>query len=255
MADDEAESGTRRWTRRDWLKASGIAGISGVVGAAVGTEIIAPLLAAPTPQRGELREDFVYTLYPTEQWWDGLVGQPARVTDFQEWQGANAVWRGLFRDGAYVPGNGLPVLVIRIKREDQYFRVPEEFTAPRGYEFFYDDPARDLRILVVYARCTHLCCYAGWHTLPSDYPVQSNYFESTPTREAFGQIPIYCICHDAQFDPLVLRSNYVPWGSFSYLGASPVGGPARLGLPVVPVQAVDGILFGGMGDPRWYAYC
>ena len=255
MTADATKSSPRGWTRRDWLKAGGIAGISGVVGAAIGTEVIAPLLGPPVELNGEIRADFVYTASPTPQWWDTLVGQAVRVTDLAEWQGATAVWRGLFRDGGLIRQTGFPVLVIRVKREDTYLKVPEPFTAPPGYAFFYDDSARDLRIIVVYSRCTHLCCYTSWHALPPGTPIVSNYFAPSPTREVYGQIPIYCICHDAQYDPLVLAPTYVPWGTFSYLGASAVGGPARFGLPVVPVQSVGDVLLGGMGDPRWYAYC
>ena len=225
------------------------------MGAAIGSEILAPLLGPPSPTSGVLREDLVYTSFPTPQWWDPLVGQPVRVTDFAEWQGATAVWRGFFRNGGFVPHSGFPVLVIRVKRDTAYLQVPSEFSPPPGYQFFHDDPSRDLRIVVAFARCTHLCCNVGWQTLPPDYPPLNNYFAPSPTHDVFGQIPMYCPCHDAQYDPLVLVSNFVPWGSFSYLGLMAVGGPARLGLPVVPVKAIDNVLFGGMGDPRWYEYC
>lgn len=256
MADAATRVPGKEWTRRDWLKAGGLAAASGAAGLVVGTKVLAPLLGPPTQPSGEVREDFVYTQAPSSQWWDDLVGQPARVTDFGEWEGASAIWRGLFRHGAHVPGTGFPVLVIRVKRDDTHLEPPPPFlTPPTGFEFFYDDPNRDLRIVVVSARCTHLCCYTGWHTLPPEIPPLENYFRSSPTREVYGEVPIYCICHDAQFDPLVFGENWVVWGSFSYLGIQAVGGPARHGLPVVPVKAVNDVLFGGMGDPRWYAYC
>ena len=177
MTEEPTGSQARPWTRRDWLRASAIAGITGVAGAAVGAEVIAPLLGPPTQPSGELREDFVYTKFAYTQWWDDLVGQPARVTDFQEWQGAQAVWRGLFRDGKWVPGTGLPVLVIRIIRDDTYFSSPDPgpYELPPNYSLYYDDPARNLRLVVLYDRRTHLCCYPGWHVVTDPPPLRDYY--------------------------------------------------------------------------------
>jgi Rieske Fe-S protein len=202
-----------------------------------------------------VREAFTYTKFPSPQWWDSLAGRTVRVTDLQLWQGASVVWRGLFREGAYVPGTGFPVIVVRIARDDLYIQIPQEMSPPPGYGFHYDDPYRDIRIVAVFARCTHLCCHSGWHITysPDNPPALNNYFDASPTKDVYGQIPIYCICHDAQFDPLVLRTDSRE--GVTYVAAAAVGGPTRLGLPVVPVRADNDVLFGGMPDPRWYAYC
>src|SRR2546426_1100824 len=73
------------------------------------------LLPPPVKFTGELREQMYYTKWPTDAWWNGRQGQPIRVSDFAEWQGASGVWRGLFLHGQWVPGTGFPVLVIRVK--------------------------------------------------------------------------------------------------------------------------------------------
>src|SRR2546430_15774389 len=84
----------RTWTRRDWIKAGVIAGTAAGAGVVVGAEVIAPLLAPSAPTNGTIREDFVYTKFPTPQWWDDRAGQPVQPGDFQVWQGATPVWRG-----------------------------------------------------------------------------------------------------------------------------------------------------------------
>ena len=61
---------------------------------AVGTAVITPLLQAPPRDFGLIREQLHYTRFPTDQWWNERAGEPVHVTDFAEWQGATAVWRG-----------------------------------------------------------------------------------------------------------------------------------------------------------------
>jgi Rieske Fe-S protein len=245
-----------KWTRRDWIKAGVIGGAAAGAGALAGVELIAPLLAPPAQPRGTIREDLVYTLFPSPQWWDSLAGKQVRVDDFQEWQGATAVWRGLFRDEAYVGGTGFPVLVIRIVRADTYFHPPDPraYPVPPGYSLYYDDPAKNVRIVVLFDRCTHLCCYPGWHSV-TGVPIPRNYDSPPPTWTAYGQDPVWCVCHDAQYDPILLTDDVNPNTGVRFVGAKIVHGPGKFSLPVVPVRAIDGVLHGGMPDSRWYSYC
>src|SRR2546427_1477498 len=104
----------RTWTRRVGIKAGVIAGTAAGAGVVVGAEVIAPLLAPSAPTNGTIREDFVYTKFPTPQWWDDRAGQPVQPGDFQVWQGATAVWRGLFPDGTNVQNPAFPLPLIRI---------------------------------------------------------------------------------------------------------------------------------------------
>lgn len=257
------------WTRREWVRLGMGVGALGAF-ASLGGLVTGQLLPPPVQFSGELRETLTYVRWPTPQWWNSKDGQPVRVTDFELWQGATAVWRGLFQDNEWVPGTGFPVIVIRVKRDAQGATVPSDpelesagvSPLPEGFSLAYDDASLDApegtRLVVVYDRCVHLCCYPGWHVV-TDPPPGRNYsdYVSTPppTYANYGQDPIYCICHGSQYDPLLLTININPKNNSPYVGAERVHGPAGRALPLVPVKEQGGNLVGGMPDPRWYVYC
>lgn len=256
----EKEEQEKGWTRREWVKlgftASAVASIAGMGGLVAGQ-----ILPPPYKFTGEIRETIQYTKFPTPQWWNSKADTTAKVSDFQEWQGATGVWRGLYQDGRFVPGTGFPVLVIRIKREDRFFRapLPEELPAalPDGFSLYFDNKDLDAanggtRIVVLFDRCVHLCCYPGYHVLsnpPRDYK------ERPVIWEEFGQDPVYCICHASQYDPMQLVVNAHVRSKARYVGALRVHGPAERALPVIPVRDQGPNLVGGMADPAWYIYC
>lgn len=261
-ADEETQKG---FTRREWVRLGMVAGSVGAIGG-LGGLVTGQLLPPPYKFAGEIRETIEYTKFPTPQWWNARAGTAVRTSDFQEWQGATGVWRGLVQDGKYVPGTGLPCLIIRIKREDQFFRVPTpaEMPAPlpEGFDLVFDDPALDAanggtRIVVLFDRCVHLCCYPGWHVVTSPPPGRSyaDYGASPPTYDQFRQDPVYCVCHGSQYDPMVLVVNTNDRNGSRYVGAWRVHGPAPRALPVIPVRAQGANLVGGMVNPAWYVYC
>jgi len=86
-------------------------------------------------------------------------------------------------------------------------------------------------------------------------PPDRNYIVSPPTYVAFGENPVYCICHGSQYDPLLLIVDLNPKNDARYVGAERVHGPAPRALPVIPVKAQAQNLVGGMADPAWYIYC
>lgn len=264
--DGERERG---WTRREWVRLGiGAASVGAVAG--LGGLVAGQILPPPARMEGEIRETIQYTKFPTPQWWNGRAGSPVRVSDFQDWQGATGVWRGLFQNDTYVPGTGFPCLIIRIRREDQFFRAPapEEVPdpLPEGFELFYDDPTQEVRIVVLFDRCVHLCCYPGWHVVTSPPPARDYYPDYVaadpkadpsvaPTWGAFDEDPIYCVCHGSQYDPMLLVVNVNERNGARYVGAARVHGPAARALPVIPVQAQGRNLVGGMPNPAWYVYC
>jgi len=245
------ERDERGWTRREWAKLAVAAGAASTVVALAGT-VSGQLLPPPVKFHGELREQIYYTKFPIGAWWNVLQGRPIRVSDFQEWQGASGVWRGLLLRGQWLPGTGYPVLVGRVKYDAPEFRVSTDLAPPEGFSFHYEDSEHQVRIVTLFDRCTHLCCGPGWHAIPVS---ERDYRMRSPTWAVYGQDPIHCVCHGSQYDPLLLTTNVHPRNGTSYLGATHVHGPTQRALPVVPVRVDNGVLVVGMPDPRSYDYC
>lgn len=259
MSGDHEERSESRWTRRRFVRVGvGVAAFAaGAAATGTGAVVVSRLLPSPVVPGGEVLDDLVYTRFPTDQWWNVKANTPVRAGDFALWQGATAVWRGLFHNGEPVPGTGYPVLVVRVPRVDSYYRIPSDPAYPvlRGYALFYDDPARDLRIVAGFDRCTHLCCYPGWHVVQNpppgrDYPVPP------PTYAVYNEDPVYCICHGTQYDPLLLIEDWNPKSQVPFPGMQLVHGPGTFAMPLIPLRVTDDdVLQGGMSDPRWYVYC
>lgn len=255
-ADGEPQSGiTRReWVRMGLITAAFAAGAAATGGGAL---VLRELLPPPKSQFAHLVDRLMYTAFPTDQWWNDKANTPVKVTDFNLWAGATAVWRGFFDDsGAYVQGSGYPLLVIRVPRVDTYYSLPNPlpWTIGDGFGLFYDDPARDIRIIAGLDRCTHLCCIPGWHVVTNP-PPERDYSVPPPTWDVYSEDPIYCICHGAQYDPLVLVTDTNPHNGVLYPGLQVVHGPAAVAMPLVPLRAVDDVLEGDLVDVNWYAYC
>ena len=241
-------------SRRDWVKIGLAVGGAGAA-AATGITFLSPLLSGPATNP-EIRDDITYTRFPTPQWWNSREDEPIRVTDLQEWQGATGIWRATWRNGKRVEGTGLPALAIRVKRDKRVFTAPApaELSLPAGLSLYYDDPARDIGIVVVYDRCAHMCCYPGWQII-QDPPPSRDYLSDAPTYRVYGLDPIYCVCHGSQYDPMRLVKDENSTSHIPYAGPARVYGPSSRAIPLIPVKAVDDVLVGGMPDPRWYLYC
>jgi len=242
------------WTRREWVKLGVTVGAVGTLGALT-AGVWGQIFPPPKEFEGEVRETIEYTRFPTPQWWNSKAGTPVKVTDFELWQGATGTWRGIYQQDRWIPGTGYPVLVIRVPRDDTNFQAPTDVTLPpelAGFSLYYDDPTRDLRIVTLFDRCVHLCCYPGWHVIPTADAPNVNY---SPTYSVYGQDPVYCICHASQYDPMVLVKSTNPKNNATYVGAQFVHGPANRSLPVIAVRAANDTLVGGMVDARWYVYC
>jgi len=237
-------------TRREWVRLALAAGAVGSF-AAMGATVAGQILPPPPRFEGEVRDTIYYTKWPTHAWWNDRQGRPIRVTDFKVWEGATGVWRGLFKDGRWIPSTGYPALVIRIPYIAPEFTAPEVEMLPEGYDLYFEDPIREIRLVVLYDRCPHLCCPPGWHVVTDVDPLR-DYKPGSPTFSVYGQDPVFCVCHGSQYDPLLLAVDVNSKSGAAYVGAKNVHGPTRRSLPVIPIRAVDDVLVGGMPDPRWY---
>jgi len=269
----EKEEKEKGMTRRDWVRVGMAAGAVGAV-LGLGGLSIGQILPPPLKFEGEIRETIQYTKFPptdptADLWWNTKAGTAVKVSDFdRDWKGATGVWRGLYQNNQWVPGTGFPCLIIRVKRENQYFSYPDAAhmpaALPEGFNLFFDDANLDAahggtRIVVLFDRCVHLCCYPGWHVVNNPPPFR-DYASYTggaivPTYNVFGVDPVYCICHGSQYEPMVLVVNTNNKNGAQYVGAWRVHGPAPRALPVIPVKATGLNLVGGMADPAWYVYC
>lgn len=240
-------------SRRDLVKTGVIIGAAAAASVA-GVTLASSLLQPANSLRIE-REELIYTRFPEAAWWNSRAETPMKVTDFATWQGATGVFRGAFLEGKWVPGTGLPVLVVRVEREDTFFRAPTDIRLAPGFGLYFDDDGREVRIVAIFDRCAHLCCSPGWHVIT--YPPPSrNYIAPVPTYEQFGQDPVYCVCHGSQYDPMVLVKDVNPQNGVEYVGARHVHGPTTRAMPVLPIRArEDDVLVGGSVDERWYEYC
>ena len=251
MANDEVPKGINR---RELVKVGLAVGAAGVATAA-GLAVLNPFFQRPSEAVPETNLIY-YSQSPEPQWWDDRVGEPIRVTDFQEWQGATGHWLVTLKDGKPVTGTGMPVLVIRVKRDDSVFQAPgrDEVPLPSGFGLYYDDPIRDIRIVAVYDRCTHLCCFPGWQIVQNPPPGR-DYVSDAPTYRVYGLDPIYCVCHGSQYDPMILVKQVNPRNGVTYIGPSAVHGPSPRAIPILPLKADGDFLLGGVADPRWYVDC
>ncbi len=253
------------WTRREWVRLGMLAGTVATVGG-LGGLVTGQLLPPPVKVNGEIRETINYTKFDTPQWWNSKDGQPINVSDFKLWDGATGVWRGVFQDNLLVLGTGFPVIIIRVpvNATGAVEPTPADLAAagvaplPAGFSLAYEDTATDTRIVVLFDRCVHLCCYPGWHVVDNPPPA-TNYLDyvSTmpPTVQNYDQKPIYCVCHGSQYDPLLLVVNINPKNHAPYVGAERVHGPAPRALPIIPVKEQAGTLRGAIPDAKWYTYC
>lgn len=259
VTEGSAEARAPGMTRRRWVQI-GLATAAFAAGAAASggaATVLRTLLPPPTMPTQQVRNALVYTAYPSAQWWNSKANAQVKVTDFGLWTGATAVWRGLFdSNGSFVPGTGYPILIVRVPRVDTYYALPNPlpWNLPAGFGLFYDDPSRDIRIVAGLDRCTHLCCFPGWHVVTNPPPGR-DYVVPSPTYSVYAEDPIYCICHGTQYDPLVLVADTNPHNGVLFPGLQLVHTPGTFALPLLPLRAVGDVLEGSLPDPSWFVYC
>jgi len=250
--------------RRRFLRGTLVAGAAGLVGTAVaGAKSIIP---SPIEFRGTVENGFRYGRPDNPNvWYAPLSNRPVATTDFRLWQGASVLWRSVLDEtGAVVPGSGFPAVIVCV--EASLLEAPPEF---EPYVVRADVDGVPAAFVAVYARCVHLCCKPGWHQYPvpdafRNYIVEPRTLLATDsaTGAPDPQDPIWCLCHNSQYDPLTLvRDVHPPPANVPYIGARYVQGPATRGVPCIPLRTAGTLLEGIYdpdegGHPEWYsAYC
>lgn len=227
----EAEEGLDRRTLLKAIVAGGIVGAGATLAAST-------TISFPEDSIDEPPEPFVYVAgdTPNPFGFDALSGQEARAGDFTEvWMGATALWRSLRGDdGTPVPGTGFPALLIRV--DPALLQAPPEWVAG---EDFVADPT----IVAFWDRCTHLCCFPQWH--PDALPSVFQDYETGRTPRTFlaGEDPIWCRCHNGQYDPVTLEWDVHPNG-IRYIGARWSHEPVARALPAIAIREEGGRIEG-----------
>ncbi len=169
---------------------------------------------------------------------EGLVGQEALLSHFQPGRGAAVAWRAEAQNGNPKPGTGFPALLLMMDEKALQF--------PEGYA---KDDFVIQGLYAVFNCCTHMCCQPGWQFL-----------RRGSHGADLGYDTVYCPCHASQYDARRLEQYQHPGGlrggGAVYLGIYkvPLVGPAKRGMPLIPIELQDDKVVGRLKDPDWYRY-
>ncbi|MEE9173639.1 MAG: hypothetical protein V3U30_01525 [Thermoplasmata archaeon] len=229
-------------TRRSFLRGAVAAGSIGFIGAA-GFGTVVSLLSPPTECRGEILSSFLYINPEGAQlpvWFveQGLVGQEARITDFQPGRGANVIWKATISEDGQI-ACGFSAQLIQMD--------PAELSLPDDPDF---NPGEFVLggLYALFNCCTHACCRPGWRLIP-----RSQY------RDDLGHETIYCVCHDSQYNPRMISKYQHPpppdASGAEYFGIhKDVAGPAPRGMPLIPLELDGTKIIGRVKNQAWYQY-
>lgn len=176
--------------------------------------------------------------------------------------GAQGVWSGLPVNVMYVPHTENSTTPIATDKPR--FQFMDGYTESgkyvgSGYELEEDPTLAPLSIhdnlVVIFSRCTHLCCIPGWQLVQNDFTNN----QWTPGAVDAGGNKLFCICHSSRFDPTAIEKNRnrnrSTGAEFDYIGIRRTGGPAPVGLPLIP-WIITGDTIEALPDFKdWYTYC
>jgi len=254
--------------RRQFLR-YGFNTATGVLAASLGVLGFASILLPPGgTNEGELGVKFWAKGREDSAWYGAKHEQMMMRQDFvdeaaksnTETSGAAGIW------------NGVPVVVTYVTHS-QYASTPlsngkARFQFTEGVDetgktigHFEDLSDADPRLLpsdnlvMIFARCTHLCCIPGWQLVSNSFTEDS----WTPGGGDDGGTKLFCICHSSRFDPTVLEMNTNrnrgDGSTFKYAGIRRAGGPAPVGLPIIPIVLNGDAIEGIVDYLDWYTYC
>lgn len=181
--------------------------------------------------------------------------------------GAAGVWQGLPVTVNYIPhsqNSGTPAVDNKPR-----FQTAEGYDATGKYVGHFEDlvekqpllfPNSD--IVMIFSRCTHLCCIPGWQLVDNTFT--EDHWSAGGTDS--GGTKLFCICHSSRFDPTMLEMNMnrnrANGQEFNYAGIRRSGGPAPVGLPIIPVTisdsgSIEGAILDvdGVSTLDWLTFC
>ena len=254
--------------RRQFLR-YGFNTATGVLAASLGVLGFAAILLPPGgSSEGELGVKFWAKGREDEAWYGAKHEQLMTRQDFVD----EAAKSNTGTSGASGIWNGVPVVVTYVTHSEyaasptsngkarfQFTEGVDETGKTIGH--FEDLSDADPRLLpsdnlvMIFGRCTHLCCIPGWQLVSNSFTEDS----WTPGGGDDGGTKLFCICHSSRFDPTVLEMNTnrnrSNGSTFKYAGIRKAGGPAPVGLPIIPVVLNGDVIEGIVDYLDWYTNC
>ena len=267
--DSSSLTGDMKVNRRQFMR-YGFNATGGVLAATLGALGFASILLPPTGDGGgDSAVKFWAKGREDTAWYGAMHLQPMTKSAFE----AEAAKSNVGMSGAQGVWNGLPVIVNYVPHSKNSSKpiadnVPR-FQEMAGYdigknyvghatEFLLGnpevfDPNNDL--VMSFGRCTHLCCIPGWQLVVNPQ-TDDNW---TPGGGDDGGSKMFCICHSSRFDPTAIEVNRNANRSngqmFEYLGIRRAGGPAPVGLPIIPIIMNGDIIEASTDYTGWLTYC
>ena len=262
------EAGASYINRRQFLR-YGFNTATGVMAASLGVLGFASILLPPGgTTAGELGVVYWAKGREDEAWYGAKHEQLMTKTDFVE----EAAKSNTGTAGAAGIWNGVPVVVTYVNHSQnkdtpvsgglarfQFMEGGDETGKTIGH--FEDLSDTDPRIfpseniVMIFARCTHLCCIPGWQLVSNSFTEDS----WSPGGGDDGGTKLFCICHSSRFDPTALEMNTnrnrSNGSTFKYAGIRKAGGPAPVGLPLIPIELNGDVIEGITDYIDWYTYC
>jgi len=262
------EAGASYINRRQFLR-YGFNTATGVMAASLGVLGFASILLPPGgTTAGELGVVYWAKGREDEAWYGAKHEQLMTKTDFVE----EAAKSNTGTAGAAGIWNGVPVVVTYVNHSQnkdtpvsgglarfQFMEGVDETGKTIGH--FEDLSDTDPRIfpseniVMIFARCTHLCCIPGWQLVSNSFTEDS----WSPGGGDDGGTKLFCICHSSRFDPTALEMNTnrnrSNGSTFKYAGIRKAGGPAPVGLPLIPIELNGDVIEGITDYIDWYTYC
>ena len=203
-----------------------------------------------------------------DAWYGSKHLQPMMVDEFKaeaaksagKMVGASGIWNGVPVNVVYTPHkeNKSKALEINVPR----YQFGEGYDATGKYIGHFEDLADqepiltpDHGIVISFGRCPHLCCIPGWQLVSNNFTEDS----WAPGGTEEGGNKLFCICHSSRFDPTALElnenRNRANGQTFTYAGIKKVGGPAPVGIPMIPAVINGGVIEGITDYVDWLTFC
>jgi Rieske Fe-S protein len=186
----------------------------------------------------------------------------AAATSTTGMAGASGVWSGLPVNVIYVPHDENSQSALEEnKPQFQFMDGYNESGAYVGSGFDvnekpeYEALSIHDNMIIIFSRCPHLCCIPGWQLVANDFTSD----QWSPGGADAGGNKLFCICHSSRYDPTVIEKNRnrnrTNGTEFDFIGVKRTGGPAPVGMPLIPFEVNGGIIEALDDFKDWYTFC